>query len=197
MPDIDASAAAVVPIPSPVAVPPAATGRTTLKTSKFKVPGEGSSVGISVVTVITLIVLWFLVTNLGWVKPLFLPKPQAVAQQFYEYLMGTANDKPLWQQYLLFLKQLAQGNLGTSLTYQTPVTELVIGAIPIERSKVTRRSADQAAELIDDGWSMLIFPEGGRSPDGWGQPFRGGAAYLSSRCSSRPCTKDSTRQITQ
>ena len=29
---------------------------------------------------------------------------------------------------------------------------------------------------------MLIFPEGGRSPDGWGQPFRGGAAYLSSRC---------------
>jgi len=59
---------------------------------------------------------------------------------------------------------------------------LVIGAIPIERSKVTRRSADQAAELIHAGWSMLIFPEGGRSPDGWGQPFRGGAAYLSSRC---------------
>jgi 1-acyl-sn-glycerol-3-phosphate acyltransferase len=59
---------------------------------------------------------------------------------------------------------------------------LVIGAIPIERSKVTRRSADQAAELIGQGWSMLIFPEGGRSPDGWGQPFRGGAAYLSSRC---------------
>lgn len=59
---------------------------------------------------------------------------------------------------------------------------LVIGAIPIERSKVTRRSADQAARLIDRGWSMLIFPEGGRSPDGWGQPFRGGAAYLSSRC---------------
>ena len=55
---------------------------------------------------------------------------------------------------------------------------LVLNAIPIERTKVTRRSADQAAELIDDGWSMLIFPEGGRSPDGWGQPFRGGAAYL-------------------
>ncbi len=62
------------------------------------------------------------------------------------------------------------------------ISALVIGAIPIERSKVTRRSADQAAELIGDGWSMLIFPEGGRSPDGWGQPFRGGAAYLASRC---------------
>ncbi len=62
------------------------------------------------------------------------------------------------------------------------ISALAIGAIPIERSKVTRRSADQAAELIDEGWSMLIFPEGGRSPDGWGQPFRGGAAYLSNRC---------------
>ncbi len=59
---------------------------------------------------------------------------------------------------------------------------LVLNAIPIERSKVGRRSADQAAELIDDGWSMVIFPEGGRSPDGWGQPFRGGAAYLAIRC---------------
>ena len=59
---------------------------------------------------------------------------------------------------------------------------LVTGAIPIERARVGRRSADLAAGLIDDGWSLLIYPEGGRSPDGWGQPFRGGAAYLSLRC---------------
>ena len=38
------------------------------------------------------------------------------------------------------------------------------------------------SELIEDGWSLLIYPEGGRSPDGWGQPFRGGAAYLAIRC---------------
>ncbi len=59
---------------------------------------------------------------------------------------------------------------------------LVLNAIPIDRTKVGRRSADQAAGLIDQGWSMVIFPEGGRSPDGWGQPFRGGAAYLAIRC---------------
>ena len=69
------------------------------------------------------------------------------------------------------------GNLVTGT-----ISALAIGAIPIERSRVTRRSADQAAELLDDGWSFLIFPEGGRSPDGWGQPFRGGAAYLALRC---------------
>lgn len=59
---------------------------------------------------------------------------------------------------------------------------LGLGAIPIERAKVGRTSADLAAELLADGWSLLIFPEGGRSPDGWAKPFRGGAAYLSSRC---------------
>jgi 1-acyl-sn-glycerol-3-phosphate acyltransferase len=57
----------------------------------------------------------------------------------------------------------------------------LLGAIPIERTKVNRRSAALAAELLDDGWSLVIFPEGGRSPDGWAQPFRGGAAYLAVR----------------
>ena len=70
--------------------------------------------------------------------------------------------------------------------FRTPVTSalsaLALGAIPIERAKVGRRSADRAAGLLRDGWSMLIFPEGGRSPDGWGQRFRGGAAYLALRC---------------
>jgi 1-acyl-sn-glycerol-3-phosphate acyltransferase len=65
------------------------------------------------------------------------------------------------------------------------VSALVIGAIPMERTKVGRRSADLAAELLDDGWNLVMFPEGGRSPDGWGRAFRGGAAYLSLRC-SRP-----------
>ena len=70
-----------------------------LKTSAFKVPGEGSSVVISIVTVVSLVGVWFAVTNLGFVKPLFLPSPQAVFGQFYEYLTGRANDKPLWQHF--------------------------------------------------------------------------------------------------
>lgn len=61
------------------------------------------------------------------------------------------------------------------------LSSLAMGAIPIDRTRVNRRSADLASGLVDDGWSLLIFPEGGRSPDGWGQPFRGGAAYLSVR----------------
>ena len=70
-----------------------------LKTSRFKVPGEGNSAAISVVTVLALFGLWFVITQMGWVKPLFLPKPQAVFEQFMEYLSGTANDKPLWEHF--------------------------------------------------------------------------------------------------
>ena len=64
------------------------------------------------------------------------------------------------------------------------LSALFIGAIPIERRKITRKSSDDIADLIDKGWSFMVFPEGGRSPDGWGQPFRGGAAYLSLRCNA-------------
>lgn len=37
------------------------------------------------------------------------------------------------------------------------------GAVPMERKKVSRRSADRAADLLLAGWSLLVFPEGGRS----------------------------------
>jgi len=62
------------------------------------------------------------------------------------------------------------------------LSALSIGAFPIDRSTTGRAAADQAADLIDQGNSLLIYPEGGRSPDGWGQPFKGGAAYLALRC---------------
>ena len=84
----------------PLKALPATTGSTPLKTSRFKVPGEGSSVGISVVTIAVLMLVWYAVTALQLIKPLFLPSPQAVWQQFYEYLTGAANDKPLWDHFI-------------------------------------------------------------------------------------------------
>ena len=59
---------------------------------------------------------------------------------------------------------------------------LFMGAVPVERARVGRDSAQEVAGLVRRGWSLLLYPEGGRSTDGWGRPFRGGAAYLAHRC---------------
>jgi taurine transport system permease protein len=49
----------------------------------YGAPGQGSSLVISIVTVLTLLVLWWLITTLGWIKPLFLPAPQDVLRRFF------------------------------------------------------------------------------------------------------------------
>tara|TARA_Y100001970_G_scaffold199901_1_gene243119 strand:+ start:6662 stop:7621 length:960 start_codon:yes stop_codon:yes gene_type:complete len=58
------------------------------------------------------------------------------------------------------------------------ISALFIGAIPIERTAINRNTIEKAVDLLRNGWSMVIYPEGGRSPDGWGQEFRPGAAFL-------------------
>ncbi len=47
----------------------------------YGAPGNGASLMLSCVTVAAFLALWFAATNLGWVKPLFLPSPQAVWEQ--------------------------------------------------------------------------------------------------------------------
>jgi 1-acyl-sn-glycerol-3-phosphate acyltransferase len=66
--------------------------------------------------------------------------------------------------------------------WKADLWSLALGTIPMERTRISRRSADLAAELIGKDWSLVIFPEGGRTEDGWGQEFHGGAAYLAKRC---------------
>jgi 1-acyl-sn-glycerol-3-phosphate acyltransferase len=56
-----------------------------------------------------------------------------------------------------------------------------LNAVPIERQRVDRTSARRLTALVQAGWSLLIYPEGGRSPDGWGQPHRAGAAWIAER----------------
>ncbi len=55
------------------------------------------------------------------------------------------------------------------------------GHIPVPRDdpRAAVKTMSTAAEMIRTrGISMLIFPEGGRSPDGEMQPFKEGAAYI-------------------
>jgi len=53
---------------------------------------------------------------------------------------------------------------------------LVFSTFPIERGGVGL--SDTPTRLLAEGWSLVMFPEGTRSPDGWTRRFRLGAAYL-------------------
>src|ERR1051325_786671 len=39
-------------------------------------------------------------------------------------------DRPLWQQYVVFLKQAAAGNLGTSFAFNVPAISLILERFP-------------------------------------------------------------------
>jgi len=61
--------------------------------------------------------------------------------------------------------------------WRAVTTAMLFNAFPVERYR-SRRLRSLAAELVDDGWSLLLYPEGTRSEDGWMNPFRVGAAHL-------------------
>ena len=51
---------------------------------QYGAPGNGSSMALSLGTIFVVFALWFMATNHGWIKPLFLPSPQAVWAQIIE-----------------------------------------------------------------------------------------------------------------
>jgi 1-acyl-sn-glycerol-3-phosphate acyltransferase len=53
------------------------------------------------------------------------------------------------------------------------------GQIPVDQSdaRASLRSLNRAGETLRHGMPLVVFPEGGRSPDGQLQPFMGGAFY--------------------
>ena len=64
------------------------------------------------------------------------------------------------------------------------IAALALNAFPIDRETTSRKSSDELRALLARDWSVVIYPEGGRSPDGWGQDFKAGAAYLSIKTGS-------------
>ncbi|MFM8531406.1 MAG: lysophospholipid acyltransferase family protein, partial [Ilumatobacteraceae bacterium] len=92
-------------------------------------------------------------------------------------LMATAVPEP-WRSKLVVA---AAADYFFDKRWKARLAALSLNAIPTDREATGRKSSEMIKRLIEDGWSLVIYPEGGRSPDGWGQDFKGGAAYLSSR----------------
>ncbi len=85
-PKLPSPKAGVVQVPSASAPPNLFARIFTSKAAApgqvYGAPGQGKSTTISIVTTIVLIAAWFIVTDMGWIKPLFLPSPQAVWGKF-------------------------------------------------------------------------------------------------------------------
>ena len=61
--------------------------------------------------------------------------------------------------------------------WRSAFTALVYAGFPVARGE-GERATDKAKELIREGWSIIVFPEGTRSQDGWLQRFRHGTSRL-------------------
>ncbi|KSV71910.1 ABC transporter permease subunit [Sinorhizobium sp. Sb3] len=72
----------------------------------FGAPGDGSSGLISFSTTLVLVALWFLVTESGWVKPLFLPSPLAVWDKFMLALTDGVSNSTLIQHTLASISRV-------------------------------------------------------------------------------------------
>lgn len=91
-------------------VKPAAPGKV------YGAPGAGYSGFISLMTAVTLIALWFLITNMGWIKPIFLPSPQAVYDKFIIGVTEGIANSTLWQHTEASLQRVLGGFLLAVIT---------------------------------------------------------------------------------
>lgn len=76
------------------------------------------------------------------------------------------------------LRYLAKSELFRSRLFGAIIR--ILGAVPVEKQDSQSAGASLRAflKLLEDGEDVLLFPEGGRSPDGTLQPLEGGAALI-------------------
>jgi taurine transport system permease protein len=96
-----------------------------MKSSRYRMPGEGSSLWLSLVVIGVGIALWFLITRTGWslplwlpetgwiaielplLKPLFLPKPESIWFAFLQAVHGDLDNHTLLGHFLWSLGRVA------------------------------------------------------------------------------------------
>ena len=67
----------------------------------YGVPGSGDTMVLSLATIGILLFVWWLITALGWVKPLFVPSPQSIFIRFLSIWKEGFTGSPLWMHILI------------------------------------------------------------------------------------------------
>ena len=63
----------------------------------YGVPGQGDSLRVSTVVIIALIFVWWLVTHLDMIKPLFLPSPMAIVGSLVDVMREGFTGSSFWE----------------------------------------------------------------------------------------------------
>jgi len=75
--------------------------RPTRPGETYGVPGSGDTMVLSLVTIGILLFIWWLITTMGWVKPLFVPSPQSIVAKFLSVWHEGFTGSPLWSHILI------------------------------------------------------------------------------------------------
>jgi taurine transport system permease protein len=70
------------------------------RTSSYRKLGEGSGLVANLISVLAVLGLWWIATHFGWIKPLFLPKPEAIWTAFRQASAGELDNHTLWAHFL-------------------------------------------------------------------------------------------------
>lgn len=69
-------------------------GRATKPGEIYGVPGQGDTLWLSLGSIAALLFVWWLVTAMGWVKPLFVPSPGAILTKFADVWQNGFTNTP-------------------------------------------------------------------------------------------------------
>jgi taurine transport system permease protein len=110
-----------------------------VKVSRYRELGEGSSLVFNLLTVAALIALWWVATNLGWIKPLFLPRPESVMRALDQAIAGELDNNTLlghfaWSMFRVFSAFALAVAVGVPVGIAMGVSRLARGIFdpPIE-----------------------------------------------------------------
>jgi len=117
----------------------APSGKQKPKTTRYRRLGEGSGVAATLISISSLLGLWWVSTHFGWVKPLFLPKPEAIWSAFLQASDGELDNHTLWGHFLwsmgrVFSAFLLAAIVGIPVGIAMGVSRLARGVLdpPIE-----------------------------------------------------------------
>jgi len=118
-----------------------AAGQRAAPLRPYRLPGSGDSRAISILTLGALLVLWWLATHLGWVKPLFLPTPEAVLHAFGDAMRGHTQGDIALPEHVLISVARVLGAFSLAVLTAVPV------GLAMGTSRIARGVADPLIEF--------------------------------------------------